>query len=252
MSRHRQDMRRLGKAGFTTASSIQGGVFGSAPEAQARDRLDGRAGGRGNSSSVAGGIFGEDPVMPVANTGKQTQMQRNPFEGAAGSKGNNNAQILNGHFRANIGGEQTAKDHLANNNSQLLNGHYRGGTVKRTGGDDFLSKLSGAEERDDVYLAEMRKAAEDHETIMAAVAQISAEQGVLSPQEMENLYYSLQARLREKAAQEPQQLATGGGDWEEQAESFIPPPVSDCSVTGNRFSTKVHAPPGGHSSIVFG
>ena len=130
----RRENQRLGLSGYGTASSLPGGLFGEAPQAQHRDRLDGRAGGRGNSSSVEGGIFGggaskptnvradrqfnptdssvpggifggghwaSDAAEPLGAQGFQRQLaaSRDAFDGAAGGKSTNAGQVRDGHFR---------------------------------------------------------------------------------------------------------------------------------------------------------
>ena len=126
---------------MATASSIPGGVFGAPPEAQARNRMDGVAGGRGNSSSIVGGIFGGEgggetraqarrpnapyggPTSPPAVSlssggvlgeggfkgggygGGYAKVKSDAWEGAAGGRSTNAGMVQRGHFRAGtIGG----------------------------------------------------------------------------------------------------------------------------------------------------
>merc|ERR1719271_638354 len=134
-------MQRMGRSGMATASSIPGGVFGAPPEAQARNRMDGVAGGRGNSSSIVGGIFGGEgggetraqarrpnasyggPTSPTAVSlssggvlgeggfkgggygGGYAKVKSDAWEGAAGGRSTNAGMVQRGHFRAGtIGG----------------------------------------------------------------------------------------------------------------------------------------------------
>lgn len=62
----RNNAKHIGCSGYTTASSVPGGVFAAPSAPQNRSRLDGVAGGRGNSSSVPGGIFFGGEVNPAA------------------------------------------------------------------------------------------------------------------------------------------------------------------------------------------
>jgi hypothetical protein len=217
-------MRHVGCAGHTTASSVPGGLFGAAPEPQVRERLDGRAGGRGNSSSVAGGIFGADDAplakqrhfdptkssLPGGIFGGNSawaadaagmlpgsaiqQQQPGAFEGAAGGRSTNAAQLY-GHFRGGTRGGPARQ-------------HAYEASPGYGGDDDFLAALDEAEQRDDehaAYVESLQTAAEDLESIRAAAAQLAAEQG-LDARQQQALELRLQQRLWEQA-REAEELA---------------------------------------------
>ena len=213
-------------ANKSLTSSLPGGLFGTAPEPQYRARLDGvrdetGVRGRGNASSIKGGLFGSDePANALQNRGRQ--VAPSAYDGAAGGKSNGNSQFLDGHFR---GG--TAKDGIrapppfawedaaggkSNNASQVQNGHFRGGTRGSMGShrgsaqaepDDFLERLSQAEQADDEherYLAELLRASENEDMARQAAAQIAEENG-LGPQEQQQLERQIFANLRRRMAE---------------------------------------------------
>jgi len=217
-------------------SSIPGGLFGAAPEPQQRQRLDGRTDirGRGNASSVAGGLFGEGPIAdPYRKQPSLSQTSASAFDGAAGGKTNNAQQFHDGHFRGGTSKQPgqasvapfrwdqgDAAGGKSSNSAQVRDGHWRGGTAKGgqrapTGGnsfrqnrggpgggaadDDFLARLSQAEEADDEHerqLQELQVAAQNQQVARDAAAQIAAESG-LGPQEQKRLERQIFARMNE-------------------------------------------------------
>ena len=162
---------------------MPGGLFGAAPEAQARDRMDGKAGGRANSSSVAGGIFGTDDAPTQAHTGGRrhtsdssvsggifgggndgyahgggygggyTKTASSAWEGAAGGKATNAAQARDGHFRGGtLGQDRYAASTVMGGPppQQMMYNPGRADVSGRSTFDpDFLSNLEAAEQRDD-------------------------------------------------------------------------------------------------------
>jgi hypothetical protein len=281
-------------------------VFGAAPEPQYRDRLDGRAGGRGNSSSVAGGIFGAEETIKQSNVksdaerygsrsnlsslgssawgdgkddgfggfgfnGYQAPVQKqnnSMWEGAAGGKSTNAGQVRDGHFRGSLGGTHAdGAGGRSSNAGQVRDGHFRGGTRRQeqrpTGGfdDDFLSRLGEAEQRDEedaAYLASLQQqAASDMETVVAAAAQIAAEQGLDIHQE-EELCQKLLSRLQQQA-QENQMIAQAKQPSARRPSPRAPSPRAARRAGSprrggacERTSSKVLAPPGGRTSICLG
>ena len=162
MSR-RGEPQRLGLSGYGTASSVPGGLFGEAPEAQFRERMDGRAGGRGNSSSLEGGIFGGgQPSRPT-----RAERQFNPTDssvpggifGGGHWAGDQGERLGPQGFQRQLAASRDAFDGAAGGKStnagQVRDGHFRKGTwpaarieSARGGEDDFLDRLSRAEARD--------------------------------------------------------------------------------------------------------
>ena len=306
-------MQKIGGGGRGTASSVSGGLFGAPPEAVVRERLDGKAHGRGNSSSVAGGIFSDDggpqndrmkqqsgfnPTFMSQEGGPlswdhggaapayQPKYSQNGngsvWDGAAGGKSTNAAQVRDGHFR----GALNQENHTTLGRSQPQSNQSSARSSARSSGFD-LDVLSSAEQRDEDDRAEMlvKEAAEDLDTIERAAAQIADEQG-LSELEEYNLIQKLRANLQTKAAiieqrnsarqshrQQQQQIlsmqqarsfdaqsrqpfremsAQSGNQRLGRDNSGSMMAAKQAPAAGFHSSTKVAAPPGGASSIMFG
>ena len=204
-------MRRVGPG--ASGSSVPGGVFGAAPEAQNRDRLDGMAGGRANSSSISGGIFGTDDapaagpargrrhasdssisggifggtgsnandgfVLGGGYGGGYTKQSASVWEGAAGGRSTNAAQARDGHFR----GGTVGQDRYAANTINPAQAQISG---RQSFNPDFLANLEAAEQRDNEeaeLLAQLQEEgldapASEEEAVIAAAEQLAEEMGL--------------------------------------------------------------------------
>ena len=186
-------------------SSVPGGVFALAPDAQVRDRLDGQAGGRGNSSSVAGGIFGAPAMQPLSNAQANGAMPS-----MTGDGGFKNGGFGGGYAKQNSSVWEGAAGGRSTNAAQSRDGHFRGGTM---GGGAYTAAVSGQDSArgsgfslDQLERAEHRDAIEqvkqpteaECEMVAAAAEQIAAEQG-LGDEERYKLEATLMARLHERS-----------------------------------------------------
>ena len=180
-------------------SSVPGGVFGASPEPQQRERLDGRAGGRGNSSSLPGGIFGSDTSQPraLAHTTKTYE-----------------PSVQGGIFGGGVWCDDSLGRPISHSQPLAVNGPAHGGS------DDFLDRLGEAEERDDEHAAYLQQLQDEEEAaylqqlqdelaanrhlVAAAAAQLAQEQG-LTGEEQLMLEQQMMLRLEEQQEQNRQE-----------------------------------------------
>ena len=211
--------KTIGCAGFATQSSVPGGLFGAPAEHHVRDRLDGVAGGRGNSSSVKGGIFGQENVTQQQQQQQMVKQSKtfdssgitggggshrgggygggyhsatgaNPWEGAAGGKSTNAGSLLTGHFRGGTIGGNAYVD--------ATSGHAKQESSRSQSSGFSLDALEQAEQRDQVGLERVDQIESGvYEQIIAAAEVIALEQG-FDEEQKHQLVETLLERHRQK------------------------------------------------------
>ena len=201
--------------------SQPGGIFGEAPEARVRARVDGMAGGRHNSSSLVGGLFGTDPPPQKHSPGLRSN-NTNTFQ----------SSVCGGIFG---GGAWSADAAGRPPPPPQQHQQYLPQQLSARGDDDFLDRLDEAERHDEEEAEYLRQLAADEQIIIDAAAQIADEQG-LSPE----AHDALLQRMRERLHEQREASAFGA---QHHAEPHPPPPMQARQPQTNPHLMASSSPP---------
>lgn len=265
--------------GRANSSSVTGGIFGtdSAVKAPVHTKSvapavwDGAAGGRANAGNYGVG-------------GGYNKSSQSVWQGAAGGKATND-RPSNDHFRGGTVGRDRYSSGMPaaqwDGGGALPRGigtpvaapqasGWEGGGILPRGAmpsaraahnPNFLDELEAAERRDDEEAAMVQalrdqnldQPASEEEAIMAAAEQLAEEMG-LDEYAQQELEEKLLAQHRAKKQQQPSRQVSYATTPNSGQQQQIPPMHTGGSIhsTGWKPSSRVLAPPGGGSSIVFG